>query len=105
MYTKEQAIAKAKLNNKDCKIAHAQIGRWYDSNDYALYQVYGNYSHAKEQAMQYCEEMMHAYNGHGLSIISHNSMVFTVGFEFYDDETGALMFAYITKDYDRFCYQ
>jgi hypothetical protein len=31
-------------------------------------------------------------------------MQFTVGFEFIDFETGALMFAYITKDYDRFTY-
>lgn len=102
MYTKSEAIAKAKLNNKECKIALSKFNDWYYSSAKELYQVYGSYSQAKENAMNYCKEMMKKYEGYDLRIISHNSNVFSVGFIFKDD--GKKIFAYITRDYDRFAY-
>ena len=103
MFTKEKAIALAKLNNRDCKIAMAHINDWFLSNDTELWHVYGSYSDNKARAFEYCEEMMRQYDGFGLRIIAHNSMVFTVGFIFRDDD-GNKIFAYITRDYDRFVY-
>ena len=103
MYTKSEAIAKAKLNNKDCRIALSKMNDWYYSSAKELWQVYDRYSHAKENAMNYCKEMMKKYDGFDLCIISHNSNVFSVGFIFKDDE-GKKIFAYITRDYDRFAY-
>lgn len=103
MYTKSEAIAKAKLNNKDCKIALSKVNDWYYSSAKELYQVYGSYSQAKVNAMEYCKEMMEKYNGYDLCIISHNCNVFSVGFIFKDDD-GKKIFAYITRDYDRFAY-
>lgn len=66
-----------------------------------LYNCYDNPSHAKRKAMEYCENLCNEYNGYDLTIIGYNSMTFSVGFLFYrDDKT---YFAYITRDYNRYC--
>ena len=88
---------------ENSKIAQAHITAYEQSEDWALWQVYGRYSQAKENAMQYCVDLMHRLDGWGIRILSHNCMMFTVGFCFNDPDTGVLRFAYITRDYDRFC--
>ena len=101
----EQAIKAAKEDKKNAKIAGKQFDRWLNSNAYRLEDVYNSYSVFKARAYQYCKELMWDLQGWGLKILSANSQAFTVGFEFVDPETSELMFAYITKDYDRFCYE
>lgn len=99
-----QAVKAAQEDRKNARIAQAHTGQWMKSNNTELYQVYGSYSVYKARAFEYCKALMHDLNGYGLRILSFNSQAFTVGFEFADPETGEAMFAYITKDYDRFCY-
>lgn len=75
---------------------------WLCSNDAYLCDVYDNYSIYKECSMDYCRKLCAELNGERLRIISHNCMVFTVGFEFNHPTTGERCFAYITRDYNRF---
>ena len=103
-YRLSQAVEQAKTDKKNAKIALNHYDAYNNSWDYSLYDVYGHYSEYKYNAMEYCRNLMNDLNGYNLKIISHNSMQFTVGFEFADPETGECMFAYITKDYIRYCY-
>lgn len=75
--------------------------RYNMSDDMQLRDVYGRWSDKKERAYNYCRELMYKYNGNGFRIISANTFMFTVGFEFPHPNTGELMFAYITPDYNR----
>lgn len=74
-----------------------------DSNRSELRNVYGTYSEDKEMAMNHCKAIKSELDGQYGIIIGHNSYTFSYGFQFVNPETGALCFAYITKDYDRFC--
>ena len=74
----------------------------YDRAKYSeLWQVYGRYSHAKENAMDYCKRSMRKRNGYGGKITSWNSFQFSYAFEFIDQDTGVIKLMYITRDYDR----
>lgn len=97
------AMEIALYDKKASKIALAHYESYLKSNDRELYQVYNNYSRNKEYAFERCRSLMYDLEGYGLRIISSNSMQFTVGFEF-QDTSGSPMFAYITRDYDRYCY-
>lgn len=72
--------------------------RYCNSSDYELRHVYGRWSDAKENAMEYCKAQMYKRHGYGLRIVSHNVNVFTVGFKF--DEGNTEMFMYITPSKD-----
>jgi len=100
----EKAIKAAKEDKKNARIAKAHVGQWRTSKAKSLWDVYGTYSTRKAAAFRYCEDLQRDLNGSALRILSANSQAFTVGFFFKDPETGEGMFAYITKDYDRFCY-
>lgn len=93
-----EIIVKAKMN-KQMRTAYEA---YRNARHSELWEVYGSYSRAKEQAMEYCLELMDNLNGWRGRIISHNIMVFSFGFEFINPETGDLSFAYITRDHDRF---
>lgn len=67
-----------------------------------LWEVYGRFSRAKINALDYCKSLKFKMNGRNGRIISANTFQFSYGFEYDDPDTGALCFAYITKDYDRF---
>ena len=69
-----------------------------------LHDVYEKYSDAKQYAYDYCRDLFCKYNGRDFAISSHNSMMFTVNFYFMHPETGELMFARITKDYNHAYY-
>lgn len=92
---KGQRIAKAAAE-------HAYNNRrWtYDS----IWNAYEKPSAAKVKAWDYCRELCAKLGGFDLIISSKNTMVFSVVFKFIDPETGALSYAYITRDYDRFCH-
>lgn len=93
---------KGYLAQEQSKLLRSAYERWQKSTDYELWNVYDNYSYNKEKAMGYCRELQFSFDGRGLKIISHNTMAFTVGFEFDHPKTGELCFAYITRDYKRF---
>ena len=82
------------------KISYRQY--LYSSDDTRLEDVYGRYSAAKARAFRYYEELCEELNGYCLCITAHNTMTFTVGFEFPHPETGEIRLAKITKDYNYF---
>ena len=86
--------------NYQIKTAKAKIPMYDRSNWYSLSDAYTSYSYRKERAWDYCVHKMIEYNGMGLKVISRNTNFFTAGFVFYDEETGDLMFYYITANYD-----
>lgn len=86
---------------KDERIAKAHYSTYLKSTDETLMDVYKSCSRWKFIAFNRCRALMEAVGGWELRIISHNSQSFTVGFMFEED--GKTKFAYITKDYDRFC--
>lgn len=90
------------LFETNTKLLKGNYSRWLASSNCYLSQVYGSYSQNKEYAMKYCFHLYNELNGERIRIISHNSMVFTVGFEFDHPTTGERCFAYITRDYNRF---
>ena len=73
---------------------------WKRSGDYTLDCVYGRYSVYKARAWRYCQEMQAKLNGYGLKVITHNCMVFTAGFEYYDEKAQTVKFYYITPSYE-----
>lgn len=93
---------KGYLAQEQSKLLRGAYESWKRSTDYELWHVYDNYSDSKYNALEYCRELQYQLGGRRLRIISHNCMVFTVGFEFDHPRTGELCFAYITRDYNRF---
>lgn len=75
---------------------------WKRSEMYELYHAYGSASTAKWNAWEYCKRLCRDMNGEGLKVISKNTFQFTVGFEYPSEETGEIMFAYITANSDTF---
>ena len=90
-------------NRKHQRVAEYAYSAYKCSNKFCLEQCYGRYSQAKENAMDYCLNLMEMFEGEGFRIISHNCNVFSVGFEFVNPITGVLSLAYITRDYNRCC--
>lgn len=70
-----------------------------------IYEAYERPSVYKVRAWNYCKELCKKMHGFDLVICGKNSMKFSAMFQFVERGTGALCYAYITKDYDRFCYQ
>lgn len=64
-----------------------------------LWDVYGRWSRAKEQAFDYCRSLCYEYGGYDLRIITANTFIFTAGFTF-TAEDGRECFMYITPSYD-----
>lgn len=73
---------------------------WKRSKDYALESVYKSFSVYKARAWRYCQEKQAELNGRGLKVISHNTCIFTVGFEYYDEKAQTAKFYYITPSYE-----
>ena len=69
-----------------------------------IYDAYDRPSRAKVNAFTYCKQLCNDRDGFDFCIIGHNTSTFSVGFKYYGKETGALCFAYITRDYDSYCF-
>ena len=67
-----------------------------------LFKFYTRPSEAKWSALEDCKRLMKELNGGDLRILSANGWAFTVGFECVHPKTGEALFAYITKDHNRF---
>lgn len=63
-----------------------------------LYDVYTKPSVAKERAWERVLRLAKTFDGIEIKVVHFNTFSFTAGFMFPDAETGALQFAYITKD-------
>ena len=71
---------------------------------YTLDDVYERPSVHKRLAFDYCKRLCERYGGWDFRISSHNTMTFTVMFDFQNPDTGELMRAVITRDYNRAYY-
>ena len=78
------------------------VKAYEQSNLTDIYEAYKNPSHYKVCAFMWCEELMKKYGGFDLRIIGYNCMQFSAGFQYEDKNTEVVMFAYITKEYNRF---
>lgn len=73
---------------------------WERSEDYALEFAYNSFSANKARAWRYCQEKQAELNGYGLKVITHNCMVFTAGFEYYDEKAKRIKFYYVAPSFD-----
>ena len=79
----------------------AYSGRpWKVARD--IFEAYGRPSAAKVRAWEYCKQLCAEMDGYDLIICGWNCMKFSAYFKFFDGDK--LCYAYITADYDRFCY-
>lgn len=98
-----------RINNtskRDQRIARDAAAYAYTNRRWTyrtLWEAYDRPSVNKERAWSYCENLCREMKGHDLLISSRNTMVFSVVFQF-EDENGKPAVAYITRDYDRFAY-
>lgn len=72
---------------------------------YDIYDAYQRPSRAKLRAYEYCLELFRELDGYDFQILGHNTTTFSVGFRYFGKNTGAACFAYITRDYDSFCFE
>lgn len=87
-------------NREKERQARKHYNAWERSEDYALEFAYNSFSAHKAQAWRYCQTKQAELNGNGLKIISHNTCIFTAGFEYYDEKAQTLKFYYITPSYE-----
>lgn len=72
----------------------------YSRNKYGyrnIWQAYNKPSYAKVEAYCYCQELCYNFDGYGLTVVSTNSDMFTVSFEFLHPVNGNVCLAYITR--------
>ena len=79
---------------------HAYMNRRYTYDD--IFTAYTSPSINKIRAWEHCKKLCHDLNGHSLIITGRSSHCFSVCFKFEDK--GRDCYAYITRDYSRYCY-
>lgn len=89
-------IKTTKLNAKERRY-QSNYGRATERN---LYEAYGSFSKKKADAWEYCQKKCYDNDGRRLRVISHNSFIFTAGFEFTNPETGVIAICIITPSED-----
>lgn len=72
------------------------------SYNYCLSDCYSNWSYHKEDAFNYCRDLVNKYEGRQGRIIGYCIMSFSYGFIGKINNKEA--FFYITRDYDRYIY-
>lgn len=89
---------KQPLTARDRRVALQHYADYKRSTATSLRDVYGSYSREKEDAWEYCKELMYKFSGYGLRVISYSRYMFTAGFMFEED--GKQMFMYISPKRD-----
>ena len=74
------------------------------SNYDDIYSAYKNPSVYKVRAWNWCKELCREMHGYDLIISAAGCQTFSVVFTFNERGTGRKCYAYITRDYNRFCY-
>lgn len=83
--------------NKSMKETYASYER---ATARTLWDVYDSFSHAKQQAFDYCQKLQYEHHGENGRIIGANGFKFSYGFT-YTDENNKKHFVYITKSHDK----
>lgn len=102
MMTCIEVTPKADRRTARAAAEHAYNNRRWTYSD--IYKAYEKPSAAKLAAWERCKRLCRDMDGFDMLISSKNTMKFSVVFSFTDAETGELCYAYITRDYDRFCH-
>lgn len=93
---------------RDQRIARAAAEYAYSGKSWKvftdIYQAYRTPSIYKVRAWNRCLELCREMNGYDIVISAAGCQTFSVCFKFTDPDTGRRCYAYITRDYDRFCY-
>lgn len=108
-YTNEELQADINSCSRPRQRAAEKAYHWYrHPNNWKscvdIFKAYKNPSSAKVRAWEYCKRLCQEHDGFALRIISHGVQTFSVGFCYVGKETGRPCFAYITRDYDSYCY-
>lgn len=92
----------SKANQRTARAAASRAyanRRWtFDS----IWTAYKTPSSRKAQAWEYCKSMCADMGGHDLIISAAGCQTFSVCFKF--EANGKPAYAYITRDYNRFCF-
>lgn len=89
---------------KDSKKAQGIINSWRRSNATELWQVYGTYSRAKAEAMEYCKRLQNKLDGYDGRITGASNYFFSYAFKYEKDGKEWMM--YITHAADTtFCLE
>ena len=65
-----------------------------------LWEVYGNFSQAKQNALDYCKGLQNRLDGYNGTIVSHSCHFFTYAFKYPEYETGKTCLCYCTHAND-----
>ena len=76
------------------------FGRYCDSSDERLGQVYDTWSDEKQEAYENTKKIQKELDGYDYRIISHNGWAFTCGFKFKMENV--VYFCYITANHTRY---
>jgi len=94
--------------NRDRKIARAAAEYAYSGKSWKVYHdifdAYKSPSIYKVRAWRYCQELCRRMQGFDCIISAAGCQTFSVCFKYPDEITGEICYAYITRDYNRFCY-
>ena len=90
------------MEENNTKVMRDAYQKYLSSRCDGLYAAYKNPSNAKRRAWKYVQDLCYDYNGYGLRVVGHNSMVFSGGFIGYINDKKA--FFYITPGYNRYMY-
>ena len=80
--------------------AYSHPGSTYKS----IFEAYKNPSSAKVAAWFYCQNLCEQLHGYDLIVTAAGCFTFSVFFKFRERGTRRECYAYITRDYNRFCY-
>ena len=86
------------------KAREAAVFAYAHKNYDDIYSAYKNPSVYKVRAWNWCKELCREMHGYDLIISAAGCMTFSVVFTFNERGTGRKCYAYITRDYNRFCY-
>ena len=95
-------------SKRDQNIARARaeyaysVKCWKNYSD--IWEAYKNPSVYKVWAFMHCQELCKKMHGFDLVIPAAGCQTFSVCFKFREKGTRKLCYAYITRDYERFCY-
>ena len=71
--------------------ARSYVNRYHDFRFCTIYNVYKKPSERKILAWRYCWQKCYEMKGHGITVLSYNNQVFTVGWCYAHPDTGVLM--------------
>lgn len=65
-----------------------------------LHEVYGNYSHKKQEALDYCKGLQERLNGYNGTIVGHSAHFFSYAFVYPDYDSREMCLCYCTHAND-----